>query len=259
MSAVIGGDEVAVFSRLRELGLSPANYNGGGQLVVAGAVDALQALVTALTQLITSVLDAIAANDNPLAALGDISIRTSAVAKRTPTADASVSVGSVEILGAAAPLGQLTSVLDGVTGTLSDVLNSVAGVSFSPPSIEIGAPSHSTDQQGRTRTATASITGVKLTLPSITLPAALHLAGVPTGISGSLTLGQLAETARWTPGSTAATTPNSPNTPGTPSTPTSGSPLPDTGGRMLLSLAGLMVIGAALALRRFGLRGAPDA
>ncbi|GAA5208678.1 ACP S-malonyltransferase [Microbacterium kyungheense] len=44
MSAVIGGDEAAVLARLAELGLSPANYNGGGQLVVAGAVEALQAL-----------------------------------------------------------------------------------------------------------------------------------------------------------------------------------------------------------------------
>jgi [acyl-carrier-protein] S-malonyltransferase len=44
MSAVIGGDQASVLARLEELGLSPANYNGGGQLVVAGALDALQAL-----------------------------------------------------------------------------------------------------------------------------------------------------------------------------------------------------------------------
>ncbi|WP_144872774.1 ACP S-malonyltransferase [Microbacterium sp. 1.5R] len=44
MSAVLGGDEDAVLARLAELGLSPANYNGGGQLVVAGELDALAAL-----------------------------------------------------------------------------------------------------------------------------------------------------------------------------------------------------------------------
>jgi [acyl-carrier-protein] S-malonyltransferase len=44
MSAVIGGDEASVLTRLDELGLSPANYNGGGQLVVAGALAHLQAL-----------------------------------------------------------------------------------------------------------------------------------------------------------------------------------------------------------------------
>ena len=61
----------------------------------------------------------------------------------------------MEVLGATAPLAQLTSLLDGVTGTLSDVLESVAGVSFTPPSISVGTPTHSTDQQGRTRSATA--------------------------------------------------------------------------------------------------------
>jgi [acyl-carrier-protein] S-malonyltransferase len=44
MSAVIGGDEASVVARLEELDLTPANYNGGGQLVAAGALDALQAL-----------------------------------------------------------------------------------------------------------------------------------------------------------------------------------------------------------------------
>lgn len=44
MSAVIGGDEAALLERLAELGLSPANFNGGGQIVVAGALDALAQL-----------------------------------------------------------------------------------------------------------------------------------------------------------------------------------------------------------------------
>ena len=44
MSAVIGGDEQSVLNRLAELELSPANYNGGGQIVVAGALPALAAL-----------------------------------------------------------------------------------------------------------------------------------------------------------------------------------------------------------------------
>ena len=44
MSAVIGGDESELLARLDELGLQPANFNGGGQIVVAGALDALEAL-----------------------------------------------------------------------------------------------------------------------------------------------------------------------------------------------------------------------
>lgn len=44
MSAVIGGDEASVVARLEELDLTPANYNGGGQLVAAGALEPLSAL-----------------------------------------------------------------------------------------------------------------------------------------------------------------------------------------------------------------------
>ncbi|HEV7182853.1 MAG TPA: ACP S-malonyltransferase [Leifsonia sp.] len=44
MSAVIGADETELLATLDGLGLSPANYNGGGQIVVAGALDALAAL-----------------------------------------------------------------------------------------------------------------------------------------------------------------------------------------------------------------------
>ncbi|TYL50975.1 ACP S-malonyltransferase [Agromyces mariniharenae] len=44
MSAVIGADEVELTARLDELGLEPANFNGGGQIVVAGALDALERL-----------------------------------------------------------------------------------------------------------------------------------------------------------------------------------------------------------------------
>ena len=46
MSAVIGGDEASVVTRLEELGLTPANFNGGGQIVAAGSLAGLQALAT---------------------------------------------------------------------------------------------------------------------------------------------------------------------------------------------------------------------
>lgn len=44
MSAVVGGDEAAVLAALAELDLTPANYNGGGQIVAAGSLDALARL-----------------------------------------------------------------------------------------------------------------------------------------------------------------------------------------------------------------------
>ncbi|MEV0357910.1 ACP S-malonyltransferase [Nocardia sp. NPDC050697] len=44
MSAVLGGDEAAVLARLAELDLVPANRNAAGQIVAAGAVEALAEL-----------------------------------------------------------------------------------------------------------------------------------------------------------------------------------------------------------------------
>lgn len=44
MSAVLGGDEAAVLAALSEQDLTPANFNGGGQIVAAGTTDALAAL-----------------------------------------------------------------------------------------------------------------------------------------------------------------------------------------------------------------------
>ncbi len=44
MSAIIGGEMTDIMARLDELSLFPANYNGGGQLVVAGELTALAAL-----------------------------------------------------------------------------------------------------------------------------------------------------------------------------------------------------------------------
>ncbi|HEY0260969.1 MAG TPA: ACP S-malonyltransferase [Lacisediminihabitans sp.] len=44
MSAVVGGDEEQLLARLAELDLAPANFNGGGQIVVAGELPGLEAL-----------------------------------------------------------------------------------------------------------------------------------------------------------------------------------------------------------------------
>lgn len=44
MTAVLGGDPKAVLERLAELGLSPANVNGAGQVVAAGTLEQLDAL-----------------------------------------------------------------------------------------------------------------------------------------------------------------------------------------------------------------------
>jgi [acyl-carrier-protein] S-malonyltransferase len=46
MAAVLGGEETAVLQALGALGLSAANYNGAGQIVAAGAKEAITALVS---------------------------------------------------------------------------------------------------------------------------------------------------------------------------------------------------------------------
>lgn len=45
MSAVLGGEPDAVVAHLEKLGLTPANINGGGQIVAAGTAEQLAALV----------------------------------------------------------------------------------------------------------------------------------------------------------------------------------------------------------------------
>ncbi len=47
MAAVLGGDEPTVLARLAELELTPANYNGGGQIVAAGSAEAITELIAA--------------------------------------------------------------------------------------------------------------------------------------------------------------------------------------------------------------------
>ncbi|MBU4465513.1 MAG: ACP S-malonyltransferase [Actinobacteria bacterium] len=46
MAAVIGGDETVVLERLAALDLTPANYNGGGQIVAAGTQASIAELAT---------------------------------------------------------------------------------------------------------------------------------------------------------------------------------------------------------------------
>lgn len=44
MAAILGGDQAEIEAKLTELGLEPANYNGGGQIVAAGSAAGIAAL-----------------------------------------------------------------------------------------------------------------------------------------------------------------------------------------------------------------------
>ena len=235
-----------------------------GRLMVAAnnVVTLVNALVDALQALVNAVFGAVTGNTDPLAALGNITVQTKAVAAsttQTPVAEAKI--GSVKVLGNNSVPSQLTSALGAVTSTLSSVLTSVAGVAFTPPSIAVGTGKTSTSNVGDTRKATASITGVTVTLPSIAMPTALStittavpgaatIAGnVVSVLGGSVKVGTLAESAAYTPSKSTTSSSGTPSGSKTPNGPS----LAGTGMSPLVpAVAALLILGAlALLHRRF--------
>lgn len=225
---------------------------------VQALVDAAQALLAALLGLLNAITAALDAD--PLALLGGIDAGTSAIASKTATADGHLTVGSVEVLGVTQAVGNLTSALGTVTSALSSVLNNIAGVTFTAPKIEVGAVTKTTQAARGTASALVTVTGVKVTLPTLQLPASLGLVGaaalpgvdlvngVLSSLAGSLTLAQLQDSATFVQGTTTTST-----TPGTStggSTPTGGGSLPTTGLPAAVAALALLAIVGAAALRR---------
>lgn len=200
--------------------------------------DNLSALEDALFALATQVIDNVGANTDPLASLGSISVTTKAVASaNSPAPVATAKVGTLSVLGAITPPTALVTTLNGVLTQLSGVLNSVAGISFTPPSVAVGVGHTSRSVSGTTHLATASITGVTITLPKLTLPTSfLNLsvrtakgmtakgralskfvsAAVPTTVitsGGTVEVGTLSESASYSTGA-AAGSPGSGGAPG---------------------------------------------
>lgn len=205
---------------------------------------AVNALVDALQNLVNTVLGKINADGDPLASLGGVKLTTKAVAASTPKASANLTVASIDVLGQAATLGTVTDAVDTVGSTLASVLNSVPGVKFAPPSISVGKASHSTRTSGTTRYATASVQGVTVNLPTLDLSGVglpLALPGGVTSASGALVLGNLTESASWTP----AAASNSPVPGGA-----GGPQLGDTGGKVLLPILATIIVGLAVGVRR---------
>jgi hypothetical protein len=225
-------------------------------LTAANNVVALvNALVDALQALVNAVAGAVTGDTDPLAALGNITVQTKAIASQTsPTPVAEAKVGTLKILGSDAVPAQLTTALASVTKTLSDVLRSVAGVAFTPPSVSVGAGHTSTSTTGSTRKSTASITGLTITLPSIALPSALStvttaipgataIAGnVVSVLGGTVHVAVLAESATYTPAT--STTSSS----GTPGSTTNEPSLAGTGLSHTIPVVAALFVVAALAV-----------
>jgi len=219
-------------------------------------VDNINALIDALQALITGVANAVTGDTDPLAALGNISVVTKAIASsHSPTPVAEAKVGTLKILGTDAVPSQLTSLLGTATKTLSDVLTSVAGVAFTPPSVSVGTGHTSTSTVGSTHKATASITGLTITLPSIALPSALST--VTTAVPGAATIvgnvvSVLGGTAHVAVLAESAThTPATSTTSGSPGSSAGGPSLAGTGmSRGIPVVAALFVVTALAVLHR---------
>ncbi|HVI35691.1 MAG TPA: hypothetical protein VM684_05640, partial [Gaiellales bacterium] len=230
------------------------------QALAQTLVNNLNALINALQALVNGVAAAVTGDTDPLAALGNITVQTKAIAsKSSPTPVAEAKVGTLKILGSDAVPAQLTTALGSVTKTLSDVLLSATGVAFTPPSVSIGAGHTSTSTTGSTRKSTASITGLTITLPSIALPTALStvttaipgaatIAGnVVSVLGGTVHVAVLAESATYTPATT-TTSSGTPGTPGTPGTSSGGPSLASTGLSHTIPVVAALFVVAALAV-----------
>lgn len=185
----------------------------------------------------------------------------------------STSINLLDLTGST--LSQVTSKIDALTGVLSTVLSAVPGLSVPAPQVGLLTKSTSTGIAGGFGTAADSVKALSVTLPAITLPAALALpnaaqlpafTGVPdlTATSVALraaavgdlvskpitiALGTLSEQAKFRPAS--VTAPTAPTTPTTTPTTTTGTPeLPRTGLPVGVAVLGLLLVGAGVAVRR---------
>jgi hypothetical protein len=164
-------------------------------------------------------------------------------------------------------LSQVTSKVSALTGVLSSVLSAVPGLTVPAPKVELLTKTTSTDIVNGFGTAQNSVNALRVSIPAITLPAALALpnaaslpalSGVPNlkgalGINAvgdltsqamTLSVGTLSEQAKFRP-ATVASAPET-TTPDTTVTPE----LPRTGLPAGIAVLGILMVGTALVLRR---------
>ena len=166
--------------------------------IVNGLLAQVQTQVDALVAAVTSVLDA-----TPLVSLESVTVRTRAAASSASAGGQTSEVVGGEVSGlrvlgtdvlsnvlgtstvsltdlAGAPLAAVMQAVNGVTGALSSVLSNVPGL----PSLSVPAPtvglltkSTSTSVSGGFGHASNLVRVLQITLPAITLPAAVALPG----------------------------------------------------------------------------------
>jgi hypothetical protein len=153
---------------------------------------------------------------------------------------------------AGAPLDLLSQRIDQVTGTLSSVLSAVPGLptlSVPAPQIDLLSVSTATSIAGGFGGARTTVKALQITLPALTIPAAVHTAAAVGTLSVKAVgdvltnplvvgVGTMQDTASFRPAATAGVVPPGGNAVGTPGAPTGSGPTgsgpsgsgPDTSG-----------------------------
>jgi hypothetical protein len=263
------------------------------QATLDGLLATLKTLLASVQPLIDSLLAAITAvlDGTPLVSIDSITVQTQALVKSATAGGQVAKVTGGEIVGlkvlgtdvlnnvlgntkidlldlAGSTLTSVTSKINALTGTLSSVLSNVPSLptlSIPAPQIGVLTKSASTDIAGGFGLAQNSVKALTVTIPAITLPAAVALpnaaalpaiSGLPTsGLIGGLAVGDLvskpitlglvtlSEQSKFRPAVTAA-----PTTPpaGTPETPN----LATTGASVGIAVFALVLTGFGLAMRR---------
>lgn len=252
------------------------------------AIDALQAQLTSLTNqlsgvtgpLVTQILGIL--DGTPLVSLAKLDVSTLAEAGTTHKADVTgtvegLKVANTDILKAVtgsstaditslvgSTLSGVQSKISGLLGQLSSVLSSVPqlpDLKVPVPVVKVLQKSTSLDPVGGLQAARAAVTALQIDWAGLSIPDAVALPGVANlvpqsqqahatlaGSPLSLTIGSMSDLAQARPGSTSTpqTTPG-----GTPAGTPSGSPLPMTGLAGWVPLTALVLVGAALGIRRW--------
>ena len=250
-----------------------------------GLLGSLAPQINALLAAVTAVLDA-----TPLVSVDSFTVETVAAVNSASAGGQTAKVVGGEIQGvhvlgtdvlnnvlgstkinlldlAGSTLSSVTSKIDALNGVLSSVLSAVPGLSIPAPQVDLLTKTTSTSIANGFGYAENSVNALSVSLPAITLPAALALPSAATlpaisgapdlkgalGIAavGDLTsqamtvkLGTLSEQSSFRPGTTAPGT-----TPGT--TPdASGPPLATTGMPAGIAVIGFLLVGFGLVVRR---------
>jgi peptidoglycan hydrolase CwlO-like protein len=267
----------------------------GLQKVLDAAVAALKGLLSNVQPLIDALLAAITAvlDGTPLVSFDSLSVVTESVASSNQPGGQSAKIVGGELVGLEVlgtdvlsdVLGtssvdvldlvgtQLTAVnglIADLTGTLSSVLSTVPQfptLSIPAPQVGLLTKSTSTGIADGFGTASTSVKGLSLTLPSVSIPTALALPGAAdlpaldgiTQVAGLLTsapvkidMATLASQSRFAPAVTAAPGTGTPGTqtPGTQTPGVAAPQLPRTGTTQALAVLGVALMAGAIVARR---------